>query len=126
MDQASEHFEVVGSRGFLRLRGEMTLAAGVDLVLAAIQTARRMGLRDLLVDAADLSGFRSPNLGQRYFLMQKWAEAAGGAVHVAMVLRAELIDPGRFGVSVGENLGMVNNVFETEAAALAWLDSLSG
>jgi hypothetical protein len=122
VDQPPEHFEVAGTRGFFRPRGETTLDAGVELVTAAIQLAQRQGLRDLLLNVTGLTGFRSPNLGQRYFVIQKWA-AAAGRMRVAMVLRAEMIDPGHFGVAVGENLGLVSNVFASEAEGLAWLDS---
>jgi hypothetical protein len=40
-----------------------------------------------------------------------------------MVLRSDMIHPQKFGVTVGVNRGFVNNVFLTEAEALAWLDA---
>ena len=101
----------------------MTLEHGVGLVHAALLFACEQGLKDVLANVAALTGFGSPNLGKRYFFMQKWAEAAG-KVRVAIVARPEMIDSRRFGVSVAENHGMVANVFESEAEALGWLDRL--
>ena len=56
----------------------------------------------------------------------KWAESAGSGLRVAMVARAELIDPEKIGVLMAQNRGVAGDVFTTEAAAIAWLDARTG
>jgi hypothetical protein len=53
----------------------------------------------------------------------KWAESAGSALQVAMVARAEFIDPEKIGVLMAQNRGASGDVFTSEVAAIAWLDS---
>ena len=100
-----------------------TFDEAVVLVRSAIQVARANHARDLLVDVRGLTGFDSPGVGKRFFAVEQWAEEARGALPVALVLRAEMIHPEKFGVTVGVNRGLVNNVFLTEAEAQAWLDA---
>jgi hypothetical protein len=52
-----------------------------------------------------------------------WADEASGGVRLAMVARAEMIDPEKFGVTVAANRGLVSNIFTTELEARAWLDA---
>jgi hypothetical protein len=117
--------EIVGSRGFFRLRGTFSLDAAVELVVAAITAARAHGLTDLLVDVAELTGFDPPSVTQRFLFVERMAFAAGSEVRMAMVAPAELIDPGRFGVTVALNRGFVSNIFASEDLAIAWLDGLN-
>ena len=72
----------------------------------------------VLVDA---TGFEVPSLAMRASMIREWADASGGAVGVAMACRPEFIDTQLFGVAFATNLGMVANVFETEAEAIEWL-----
>ncbi|MGZ8994591.1 MAG: hypothetical protein ACXW16_11300 [Burkholderiaceae bacterium] len=45
-----------------------------------------------MVNGILVTGFDPPSLSERYFLVEKWALTAGGALRVAMVLRPEMID----------------------------------
>jgi hypothetical protein len=45
-------------------------------------------------------------------------------VRLAIVVRAELIDPEKFAVIAGRNFGFVSDVFEAEHEALDWLRTL--
>jgi len=44
---------------------------------------------------------------------------------MAMVIRAEYIDPEKFGVTVARNSGLNTDVFAQEPEALAWLQGES-
>ncbi len=94
------------------------------MVTAAIAYARAQGVRELMTNATSLTGFESPSIAQRFIFVEKWASAAGGVVRLAMVVRPEMIDPEKFGVTVGANRGLIGDVFVSEAEAVAWLDSL--
>jgi hypothetical protein len=122
MDAPNE-FEIVGDRGVFRPTGSMSLQQAVDLVTAAITFARERGLQDLFVNAAAVVGFPSPTISERYFLAEQWAHATG-VVRFAIVVRAEMIDPKKFGMTVARNRGMVCDVFSDETEAVAWLDGL--
>ncbi len=107
-----------------RPTGEVSLAQAVQLVTSALVAAREQQIKKLLVVGTGLTGFEPPSISNRYFLMQEWARAAQGSVCVAMVIKPELIDAQKFGVTVGENAGLRNNVFASEQEALAWLQNL--
>ena len=92
------------------------------MVTAAIAYARAHGITELVVNASSLTGFKSPSLSKRYFMVEKWARANDGAVRLAMVVRPEMIDPQKFGVTVAVNRRLTVDVFESEVAAVAWLD----
>jgi hypothetical protein len=119
-------FEKVGRRGFYRPEGKVTFERAVEMVAEAMALARSLGLADLLVNTQGLSGFAPPSIFARHALAVKWAEAAGSGLHVAMVARAELIDPEKIGVLMAQNRGVSGDVFTTEVAAIAWLDSRTG
>lgn len=120
------HFEQVGKRGFYRPEGTVTFERAVDMVAEVIKFARSLGLPDLLVNTHGLSGFASPSIFARHALAVKWAEAAGSGLHVAIVARAEFIDPEKIGVLMVQNRGATGDVFTSEVAAIAWLDSRTG
>ena len=88
-----DNFELVAGRGFYRPVGLVTLKEAIGLVSAAIAYAREQEISELLVNISALTGFAPPSLAERYFLIEEWAAAAGGKVRLAMVARAELIDP---------------------------------
>jgi hypothetical protein len=123
MERSPDHFEVVDGRGFFRPMGSMSLEAAAELITVALAHARARGIKELLVNATGLTGFESPSLSERYFIVENWARVARGAVRVAMVLRPEYIDPQKFGVTVAFNRRLVADVFELEGPALAWLGS---
>ncbi|MBS1790649.1 MAG: hypothetical protein JST85_23225 [Acidobacteria bacterium] len=118
-----DNFELVVGRGFYRPVGSVMLKEAIDLVSAALAYAREQGISELLVNISALTGFAPPSLAERYFLIEEWATVAGGKVRLAMVARAEIIDPEKIGVLVALNRGLISNIFETEDEALTWLDS---
>ncbi len=123
---APAHFEITGKRACYRPVGTVSLGEAVDLVSMAIAYTRERGASELLANISGLIGFASPSLGNRYFLIEKWAATAGGTVRLAVVARAEMIDRQKFGVAAAAGLGLAGNIFETEAEALAWLDGKPG
>lgn len=118
-----EFFEQVGTRGFYRPVAVVTFEQAVDWVAAAMLHARERGLADLLANTHGLTGYPPPSTFARYSLAVKWAEAAGGALRVALVARAEIIDPQKIGVLMAQNRGVNGDVFTNETDALAWLDA---
>ena len=117
-----EHFEQIGSRGFYRPTGAVSFAQAVEMAAAAMKFARARGLAELLVNACGLSGFASPSVFERYDLAVAWAQSAGRALRVALVVRSEMMDPKKIAVLMAQNRGVSGDVFTNEAAALAWLD----
>jgi hypothetical protein len=117
-------FIVAAGRGFFRPSLNCSLDGAIALIAEAIAHAREQGLKQLVVDTRNLTGHAPPNTFQRYFLMNRWLEAAGGQVEVALVVRPEMMDPQRFGLQVAENRGFVTNAFLTEPEAIDWLDGL--
>ena len=124
--RAMKDFEQVGSRGFYRPIARVTFERAVDLVAEAMVTARELGLADLLVNTTGLTGFTPPSVFARYAMATKWTQSAGAALRVALVARAELIDPQKIGVLILQNRGGTGDVFANEADALAWLDARLG
>jgi hypothetical protein len=118
------HFEIREDYAIFRPAGEVSLERAVQLVTSALVLAREQQIKKLLVVATGLTGFESPSLSSRYFFIQEWARAAQGSVSVAMVVQPELIDPQKFGVTVGENAGLRSEVFASEQEALVWLQNL--
>ncbi len=104
--------------------GEVSLRGAVEMVKGAIAFCREQGVPRLLADVTRLTGYAPPTLSERYWFVQEWAEAAKGAVSLAMVARPEYIDPEHFGVTVALNAGLRANVFASDSEALAWLLSL--
>ena len=79
------------------------------------------GVNRLLVDTTGLTGFPSPSVWERFWMASEWAAVVHSAVRLAIVARAELIDPDRFGITVARNRGLFANVFSEEPAAIEWL-----
>jgi hypothetical protein len=117
------HFEVVGKRGFYRPAGKVSFEQAVDLVAESMRTARSLGLASLLINTLGFTGISPPSIFGRHQLALKWAENAGPKLHVAMVARAELLDPERIGVIMAQNRGVSGDVFTSESAATIWLDA---
>ena len=118
-----EHFETSGEYGYFRPVGQVTLQEAIELVTRAITLARERSIRRLFVNAAGLTGFPSPTLPERYFAAREWAGAAPPDLRFSLVVRAEMIDPEKFGAMVARNAGLDANVFADEAEALSWLGS---
>jgi len=119
-------FVLEGECGHYRPAGTVSFDEAVTLVRSAIATARSGQARELVVDTTQLSGFPSPDTFQRFLAVVGWAEEASGRLRLAMVARAEMIDPQKFGVTVATNRGLVSNIFPTEVEARAWLDAGRG
>ncbi len=117
-------FVLEEGRGFYRPVGSVSFDEAVALVSAAVSATRRNQAQELLVDTTALTGFLSPNTIQRFFAAVEWAAEASGCLRLAMVARAEMIDPQKFGVTVAANRGLVSNIFTTEVEARAWLATL--
>jgi hypothetical protein len=118
-----DNFEVVGKRAFYRPSGKVSFEQAVDMVAEAMKQARAFDVAGLLVNTNGLSGFAPPSIFARHAMAVKWAENAGPNLHVAMVARAELIDPEKIGVVMAQNRGVSTEVFTSEPPAIAWLDS---
>ena len=123
MEPSPDYFEVVAGRGFFRPLGCVSLDEAVELVDGAIAHARASGVTRLMMNVSLLTGFESPTLSQRYFFVDKWARTAKSAVRAALVVRPEMVDPEKFGVTVAVNRRWEADVFVAEAPAIAWLDS---
>jgi len=124
--RALQDFETVGTRGFYRPIAHVSFEQAVDMVAQAMVTARELGLTDLLANTTGLTGFTYPSVFARYGMSAKWAQSAGASLRVALVARAELIDPQKIGVLMAQNRGTSGDVFANEADALAWLDARQG
>ena len=118
-------FTIADGRGIYRPSGCISLDETIALVEAALAHARDLGLPQLLADTRNLTGHEPPTTFQRYFLMNRWLEAAAGQVQLALIVRSEMMDPQRFAIKVAENRGFVANAFETEEAAVAWLTEVA-
>ena len=119
--KAPEHFEVMEGYCCYRLSGHGRLAEAASKVIEVITFTREQGIRNLLIDTTGWTGHRSPDTLERYQFAQAFAEAACSAVKLAMVVRPEMMDPGKFEVTVATNRGLVGNVFDSEKDALGWL-----
>ncbi len=113
--------EVDDDCAYYRPVGKVTLEQGAELVDQAIAFARDRGIPKLLVNCTKLTGFPSPSLPERYFMVRGWATTAQSLVQVAMVARREMIDPEKFGITVARNAGLKAEIYPTETEALAWL-----
>jgi hypothetical protein len=116
------NFEAIGSRGYYRPRGIVTLDQGLAMLIAAVEHARTLGLQELVLNATGLTGYSLPTVNDRYEFSSKIAAIGAGALRIAQVIPAEIIDPQHFGVLVAANRDLETNVFPTEAEAIAWLD----
>jgi hypothetical protein len=117
------HCELAGPVLCFRPRGKFTLVSIRELTLQVIYWARQHQVGKLLINGTAVEGVPSPNLADRYFYMREFAAAAAGVIKLAAVLPREAIDPEKFGVVVGRNAGLDNDVFTNEAEALAWLNA---
>jgi hypothetical protein len=112
-------FVLEEGRGLYRPVGSVSFHEVVALVRSAITAARSNQIRELLVDTTALTGFPSPNMFQRFLAAVDWAEEAAGRLRLALVARAEMIDPAKFGATVAVNRGLVSNIVTTETEARA-------
>jgi hypothetical protein len=119
--KVSGSIEIAGDCACFRPAGKLTLEEAVALVDETIAYVRNQQIPKLLFNARGLVGFRSPSLPERYFAARRFAATSQSQVQLAIVIRAEYIDPEKFGVTVARNSGMSADVFTQEPEALAWL-----
>jgi len=119
--KAPEHFEVTDGFSCYRLSGHGPLAEAAGKVIEAITYAREQQMRNLLIDTTNWTGHESPDTMERFDVAKAFTYAARSAVKLAMVVRPEMMDPGKFEVTVATNRGLNGNVFDSEKDALAWL-----
>ena len=119
--KVSGSIEVAGDCAYFRPAGKLTLDEAIELVDQTIAYVRDQRIPKLLFNAKSLVGFPPPSLPARYFTARRWAATGQSLVQLAIVIRAEMIDPEKFGVLVARNSGLNADVFCQEAEALAWL-----
>jgi hypothetical protein len=117
-------FEMVDGIACLRIAGSYNFTTAIALVTSALAQAFMQRHDRLLVVATDVVGFDSPDIPARHQMIRHWAAAAQAWVRLAIVVRAELIDPEKFAVIAGRNFGFVSDVFVVEHEALDWLRTL--
>ena len=122
MQQRPEFLEVLNGRGLYRPRGQVSLDVAIEMVTNVLVYAREQGIKEMLANGRGLTGFDSPTLSERFFLAEKWAAAAAGAVRLSVCVHGHMIDPEKFGMTVANNRGLVSDVFDNEPDAIAWLD----
>jgi hypothetical protein len=115
-----EGLEFGEGHALFRPGGHVSFQKALDLGSRAIVYCRENGIRRLLIDTTNLTGF---GLGtpERFMAGAQLARDAMAAVKIAFVMKPELLDPQRFGIMVARNRGMFSNAFLTEAEALKWL-----
>jgi len=118
---APDHIEIVEDRVVFRLTGTVSIDRAMEMVTAAIDYACSHRIRNLMVNASNLTGFKPPSVIDRYFFVHDFARAAAGVVRLALVIGPEMIDARKFGSTVAANVGFVADIFTTEEDALIWL-----
>jgi len=120
-----EHFEILEDHAVFRPTGQLSVELVVQLIATAIAFARERGIRKLLVDTSNLTGFEPPNIVKRYFFVHELARSSAGVVHVAFVVRSEFLDRQKLGRTIATKFGFTTDVFKTEGEALVWLRRLN-
>jgi hypothetical protein len=123
MPQLDPRVAAAGDRLEVRPSGALSIEETRGLITTAIAEAKRRGTGKLLVVATGVDLPALPTTLDRFDAITDWAREGGGAVKMAIVARAEVMDPSRFDVRLAAALGSELNVFNSESAALAWLDS---
>ena len=116
-----EHFEIGESHAIHRPEGHVSFEEAGELLSQAVLYCRENGIRRLLIDATNLTGFGMVGIAERFSVGEWLAREAMAAVKVVMVVRPELFDPKRFGITVARNRGLFSNVFSSESDAMTWL-----
>ncbi|MDB6066832.1 MAG: hypothetical protein JWR26_3040 [Pedosphaera sp.] len=109
--------------GYARFRpeGHVSLQEAVELIGQAIAFCYDHNISKLLVNTTQLTGFLPPTIADRFFIAHDWAQKAKSLVIVAMVVRPEVVDPGKFEVIAAANVGQRAEMFTSEPEALEWL-----
>ncbi len=115
--------EAVGTRGFYRPVARVSLEQGFKRIEGALVRARELGLTDVVINTLGFSGFNRPGIFDRHEFALRVAAGSRGALLVAFVVRADLIDYQKIAMLMTRNRGLVSEVFASEREALCWLDS---
>ena len=113
---------MLGDIAVFRVSGDTPFATAMQSITAALDSARRQRVAKFLIVILELSTMAPPSIATRHVLAREWASAAGGTMRVALVTKAEMIDPQKLGVMVARNFGAIADVFTSEADAISWLD----
>ncbi len=119
-----EHLEILDDYAVYRPSGDVSFDQAVQMVTSILILARERRIRRVMAIVTDLTGFDSPDLGMRYWMVNEWAMAAAGDICLAVVARPEHIDPHKVGVLVGREMGLICDAFDSESEALTWLRSV--
>jgi hypothetical protein len=116
-----EHFEVKEGYATFRPEGPTTLPAGFLAILAeAMAVCREKGVTRLLVDTRKLT--HAPlTTAQRFSFGEGLAAFWDRSMTLALLCRADQLDPERFVTLVAANRGLHVSAYESEAAALSHL-----
>jgi hypothetical protein len=120
MSQAPQ-FETLGDICIFRVAGDIPFAVAMQSITAAIASARRQRIGKFLIVTLELSTMAPPSIATRHVLAREWASASGGTMRVALVAKAEMMDPQKLGVIVARNFGAIADAFTSEADAISWL-----
>ena len=104
-----------------RLSGHGPLEEAASKVIEVIIFSQEQKMRNLLIDTTGWTGHKSPDTVERFNVAQAFTAAARSEVRLSMMVRPEMMDPGKFEVMVATNRGLIGNVFDSEKEALAWL-----
>lgn len=107
-----------------RAMGSHRFRQAVALVSEVIVQAREQGAKKLLIVATGLTGFPSPSLSERHWMVREWVDASQGSLIIALVVPAAFIDEDKFGVVAAANFGVTADVFTTETEAMEWLGNI--
>jgi hypothetical protein len=114
-------FEMLGDIAVFRVHGDIPFATAMQSIAQAIASARHQRIGKFLIVTLELSTMKAPSIATRHVLAREWASAAGGSMRVALVAKAEVIDPQKLGVMVARNFGAIADAFTSEADAISWL-----
>ena len=110
-----------GGCAFYRPEGWAKLEPMTQALVEAISFCAEQRIPKLFANISAVEGFPSPTLAERYFIARRLAAAGRNLVQLSLVVRPEMIDPEKFGITVARNSGMNADVFPAEPEALAWL-----
>ncbi len=121
----SNQLEQIDGVGIFRPAGSLRFQQTVALISEAIVKARELGLKKILIVCDELTGFQSPSLSERHWMVREWVAASQGSLKIAVAVPAAFIDPEKFGIVAAANFGMTAGVFSSESEAMDWLLSLA-
>jgi len=126
----SIRLELAADSDYLRVgaTGHFSLSEAKRTFLEMLEAVARHTVKKVLFDGRELTG--EPETMERFFYGEFAAKTVRAfadrgvspATQFAYVLERPVLDPQRFGQIVAKNRGMSVEVFETNGAALEWLE----